>query len=93
MKKHLVNVVALLASVIAGLLMVSWAMQQIDFMVSPLIRWHALEAEWWFPLKGWFGIRTTIPNAYVWMMYLLFLGWIVSVIGVFLSVWYWDDEK
>jgi len=92
LRKHFWNAFLLSLSLIAGGFLFGWGLQQFDVMASQLIANYAMDWIWWFPGKGWFGIGMPLHDAYVYFFYMAGLGYLVSLIGVFISLWWWSDE-
>lgn len=100
MRKHLPNIIGVISGFAVALGLPSFAIWQWDIILSGCVWWTDGVHGWAWngagayasaPFKCWLWLDT-VGGAYDKLLFLIFLGVIVGVSLVFLSVWYWTDE-
>jgi len=88
MRKHFPNVIGLLLTIVSGFGLYIWSVWQHDVLAAPRI------ADFYTGVFEFFtGIRCSVGFAYNITLVLQLLGVAILSIGIFLSVWFWDDDE
>jgi len=92
MKKHFWNVLGLSLSLLTMAVIMTIAAWQIDYIAGDAI-WHYYKPSdtFAFPVWKWNAIVMPVYDAYTKMFAVMAFGAFVGVIGVFISLWWWEE--
>lgn len=98
-KKHLWNIVGIIASFGLGLTFGFFGIWQLDMIVSGPVWWSDSGIGWSHPNGAYandyfqcFLWKTTVGMAYDVLFLVIFLSIVLSLILLFISLWTWEDE-
>ena len=86
MRKHTINIFAIILGLGLGLGIFGWSFWQADILISPY-----LHNDWFHPFDFYYWVHGTVGMAYDVTKMLMFVGILIAIIVPFVALWFWED--